>query len=281
MSNSMFVGNRFRFTNFSNIPILFFVLAVVASDAGIGTADEPEAELSAQRLYEKAFNAADSGQSKEAVRLTGLAIEKDQQLAAAYYLRGRERFRLGQVKGSAADFDTYVKLRPNRKASLWERGISLYYVGRFREGARQFELYQTTYANDVENSVWRYICVARADGVAKARESILPIQHDRRVPMMEIYRMFRGEATPADVIKAANADPQQPAATLAGQVFYANLYIGLFYDANGKSELARKHIELAADPKNKRAHATGYMWDVARVHSVHLKSREDEKDPSE
>ena len=96
-------------------------------------------------------------------------------LATAYYLRGRENFRLGEIKKSVADFDKYVELRPRLESRQWERGIAYYYAGEFKKGAEQFELYQTYHDNDVENSVWRYLCIARSVGVDKARSVMLPI----------------------------------------------------------------------------------------------------------
>jgi hypothetical protein len=42
-------------------------------------------------------------------------------------------------------------------------------------------------------------------GVEKARAALMPIRNDRRVPMMQIYAMFRGQLEPAGVLKAAAA----------------------------------------------------------------------------
>ena len=47
-------------------------------------------------------------------------------------------------------------LRPDQEPAHWKRGISYYYAGRFDEGRKQFEGYQTVDDNDVENAVWRY-----------------------------------------------------------------------------------------------------------------------------
>jgi lipoprotein NlpI len=144
---------------------------------------------------------------------------------------------------------------------MWERGISYYYAKEFEKGAKQFELYQTYHDNDVENSVWRYLCVARAEGVEKARRTMLPIKNDPRVPMMQIYGMYLGQLTPDDVLKTAReGEPNEQ--TLTRRLFYAHLYIGLYHEAAGTSDEARKHIALAE--KHKIGH---YMWDVAHVHA--------------
>ena len=49
-----------------------------------------------------------------AVRLASEAIGLDAKLSVAYYLRGRERFRLGMIQESVQDFDKHVKLSPER-----------------------------------------------------------------------------------------------------------------------------------------------------------------------
>jgi lipoprotein NlpI len=222
-----------------------------------------------RQLLGRAAKAAGEGNSEQAVDLATLAIGADPTLADAFYLRGRENFRLGQVERSVADFDKYVALRPDAESRQWERGIALYYAGQFERGAKQFELYQTFHDSDVENSVWRYLCVARADGVEKARETMLPIENDPRVPMMQIYEMYRGKLKPDDVLAAARAgDPD--AETLAGRMFYADLYLGLYHEAAGNAELARKHILASAGNDQPNPRVNRYMWDVARIHAERL-----------
>ena len=70
-------------------------------------------------------------------------------------------------------------------------------AGKYDAGAKQFAAYQTVDSNDVENAVWRFLCMARAHGVDEARKSLLKVKHDARVPMMEIYALFAGQAKPA------------------------------------------------------------------------------------
>lgn len=220
----------------------------------------------AEDLLRLASAAEAAGDSAKAVDLATQAIAKDAKLSGAYYLRGREHFRLGKIKESVADFDKYVELRPELAPRQWERGISYYYAGEFKKGAKQFELYQTFHDNDVENSTWRFLCVARTNGIEKARATILPIKNDPRVPMMQILEMFRGKVTADEVLQAAQqGDPGKMA--MNRRLFYAHLYIGLLYEALGEKELAKKHIVTAADD-HKIGH---YMWDVARVHADLLK----------
>ena len=95
---------------------------------------------------------------------------------------------------------SFLRLKPDERAGHWRRGITCYYAKRFDEGRKQFEAYEEKDTNDVENAVWRYLCMARAEGVDKARASILKIGNDRRVPMMQVYALFAGKAKPEDVM---------------------------------------------------------------------------------
>jgi lipoprotein NlpI len=189
------------------------------------------------------------------------AIKQDASAAQPCYWRGRSLFCLGKVKPAVADFDRYVELAPKARSQQWELGIALYYAGEFERGAKQFELYQTFHDNDVENSVWRYLCVARTDGVKKAQETILPIKNDPRVPMMAVYELYQGKKTPEDVLAAAK-EGKPSEGELNAREFYAHLYVGLWYEAAGKADLAATHIGEAE--KHRIGH---YMWDVARVHN--------------
>jgi len=228
---------------------------------------------SAQEALKLATQASQQGKYEQAVEHLSEAIRLEPKNALAHYLRGRANFCLGNVKKSVADLDKYVELEPSAASRQWERGISYYYAGEYEKGAKQFELYQTYHDQDVENSTWRYLCVAAKDGVEKAKSNLLPIENDRRVPMMQIYALYQGKATPEDVFKAVEAGNPTPEAKNARE-FYANLYVGLWYQAAGKMDLARKHI-FAAE-KHKIGH---YMWDVAHIHADLLRAEEKDKSP--
>ena len=219
-----------------------------------------------EELLQQATQAAQRGNHRQSIEGLTAAIKANPQQPLPLYLRGREHFRVGQVSESVADFDRYVELLPSAKNQQWERGISYYYAGEYAKGAKQFEDYQKFHDQDVENSVWRYLCVARAENVEKARANMLPIEHDPRVPMMQIYDLYRGKLKPEEVLAAAEAgNPEKN--QLNQRLFYAHLYIGLWHEANGRAEEAKKHI-LDAE-HHKIAH---YMWDVAHVHAERLRA---------
>jgi lipoprotein NlpI len=191
--------------------------------------------------------------------VTALLLSQNR-LAEEYNRRGAEHFKMGQIQQSLDDFDRAIQLDPAQAPYHWQRGISLYYAGRYDDGRKQFELHQTVNGNDVENAAWRYLCMARAGTVASARAAILPIQHDSRVPMMQIYALYKGKATVDEVLAAARAGSPTTEA-LSERLFYAHLYIGLYDDAAGDAKGAREHIALA-----NRYTIDHYMGDVARVH---------------
>jgi lipoprotein NlpI len=208
-------------------------------------------------------------QHAEAIADFNKCLELDPACAEALDRRGSELFKLGRVAESLADFDRYLKLRPEAAPGHWKRGIALYYAGRYDEGRRQFEGYEKVDTNDVENAVWHFLCVARKDGLEKARASLLKIGKDKRVPMMQVYDLYRGALKPADVLAAAEAGEVAPPQRQQ-RLFYAHLYLGLYYDATGDRKQALEHIRQAAG-KYRIAH---YMGDVARVHEALLRKEQ-------
>ena len=200
----------------------------------------------------------------EAIRDFDKAIESNPRAAEAYDRRGSEHFKLGHIKESINDFDKFLDLRPEAKPGHWKRGISYYYAGRFDDGRKQFEAYQTVDSNDVENAVWRFLCMARAVGVDKARADMLKVGQDARVPMMRIYALFRGQAKPEDVLDAVRQGEPKPE-ELKQRLFYAHLYLGLYFEVNGDKKKSLEHLKAAEELKT-----GGYMGDVARVHRAIL-----------
>jgi lipoprotein NlpI len=187
--------------------------------------------------------------------------------AETYHQKGLDYFKEGKFKESVDAFNKYLQLKPERKPSHWQRGISFYYAGQFKEGQEQFEGYQTFDSNDVENAVWRYLCMVPLVGKKMAQEDLLKIGADKRVPMRQVYDLFAGKLKPDDVLTAAtNGNPGEE--QLNSRLFYAHLYLGLYYESEKDAKRALEHLEIATN------HRIGhYMWDVARVHRDVLKKR--------
>lgn len=191
------------------------------------------------------------------------AAGQAQGAAEAIFRRAVADFERGDVVAAAAGFDQVAELLPAQAPHLWQRGIALYYAERYGDCRTQFESHRAVNPNDVENAVWHYLCVARAESPAAARAALLPVGPDSRVPMPEIYRMFRGDLAPAAILPAAGDGP-------SGR-FYAHLYLGLYHEAQGRPAAALDHIRTAA--AERFARVGGYMHMVARVHLGVLQGR--------
>lgn len=218
-----------------------------------------------QRVAARAALQVAAGQYQAAVDDYDRLLQLAPDAATAYDDRGSAKFMAGRIEASIEDFDRYLKLRPDQQPWHWKRGISYYYAGRYDAGRRQFEGYQTVDDNDVENAVWRFLCMARSVGVEQARQDMLRIKRDLRIPMTEVYELYAGQAQPDDVLAAARAG--SPAEVeLNARLFYAHLYLGLYFEATGDAARARQHITTAAE-KHRIGH---YMWNVADLHARRL-----------
>jgi len=114
--------------------------------------------------------------------------------------RATADFLSGRIERSVAGFDQVVELAPEMAPYLWQRGIALYYMGRYDDCRAQFESHRTVNPNDVENAAWHFLCFARLQSPEEARKALLPVGHDSREPMMTIYKVFRGENRPEELL---------------------------------------------------------------------------------
>lgn len=273
---------------------IFWLLIWILSTLGAGQAADAASRTAL--LLRQARLAYEQGRLAEAINLATKAVEADPKNSQAYYtrgqlyeaaqqadkavadydsvlsqdpkatefyqLRGSANFKRGKIAESIADFDRYLASNPKQEPHHWQRGISYYYAERYADGQRQFESHQTVNDNDVENAVWHFLCVARQQGVEKARAALIQVKPDPRVPMTQVFSLFAGKGTPEAVLEAAEAG-QPSASELKQRQFYAHLYLGLYYEAMGQATQAKEHVLKAAGPY----WAPHYMGDVARVHA--------------
>ncbi len=175
----------------------------------------------------------------------------------AYVQRGMVKFKLAQISESITDFDTAEKLKPSITPYLWQRGLSYYYAQRFAEGASQFEIDLTVNSQDVEETVWRYLCIARLQGSDEARKSLLSVKNDPRLVMRKVYQLYGGNCSIEDVLKIGNPFDKR-------SKFYSHLYVGLYFEAGDRPEDARSYITKAVESYR----IDDYMWYLARVHKI-------------
>jgi lipoprotein NlpI len=209
-------------------------------------------------------------QNDDAIKAFTTLIKLDPAYAIAYDRRGDAELKSGKFKEAVADFDKYLEMTKDPKAAPnhWRRGIALYYAGRYRDGVKQFDLHRTVNPEDVENSAWHYLCNARANTPKKAREDLIPVTKDARVPMKQVLELFAGKLKPQDVIDAAE-NAKLKGEALKEARFYANLYVALYYESEGDAKKALEHLATAVE-KYKIGH---YMWDVADAHLRLLKAK--------
>ena len=173
----------------------------------------------------------------------------------AYIRRGMVKFQLGKIDESIDDFDMAEKLDARLKPYLWQRGLSYYYADRFAEGAQQFAIDLTVNSQDVEETVWRYLCMARLGGVTEARQQLLTVKNDPRRVMCSVYDLFAGNCTADEVLNVGLVEGVKG-------LFYSHLYLGLYYEAENNGNLAQAYIVKAAD----KYQIDDYMWYLAQVH---------------
>lgn len=185
--------------------------------------------------------------------------------AQALVERGMELFVAGKIAESVAEFDRAAAADRAIEAHLWQRGIAYYYLGRYEEGRRQFEIHRSVNPADVENSAWWYLCMAKLGRREEARKKLLPVGHDDRAPMMEVYALYAGKGSARAVLEAIErGNPADRERRM--REFYGRLYLGLHADAAGDPARAREHIRAAVETR-----VGGYMWEVARIHLARLK----------
>lgn len=270
------------------------LVVVLISCPACGTAADPLAE--ADRAYNKkdyakaaelaAVAVKADPKSTNAIYLLGMAqlglrdnaaavesftvtLKLDQALAAAHDRRGDAQLKLGKFPEAIADFDAFLKENPKFAPEHWRRGIALYYAEKFEDGVKQFDTHKTVNPEDVENAVWHYLCNVKVAGKEKSQKALIDVTRDARVPMAEIQKLYAGKLKPDDVLAAAE---KIKADTPAGKSarFYANLYVGLWYDAEGDAKNVRKHLTEAVESYQ----VPDYMWDVGHAHLQLLKARD-------
>ena len=180
-----------------------------------------------------------SAVTSEFQRLTK-ALAEDPLNARLYVQRGMASFQLGNLTAAIDDFDRAEHLTPTLTPYLWQRGIAYYYAERYADGAKQFEADLTVNGHDVEETVWRYLCQAQAQGSHAAREALLPVQRDSRPVMGWVYRLFAGACSAEQVIVHSRDAGRRDR-------FYSDLYVGLYFEAERDGNRARCHISQVAE----------------------------------
>lgn len=173
---------------------------------------------------------------------------------------GMRKFQAADVKGSLLDFDEALKLGGVRlRPYLWQRGISLYYLDSFQEGAKQFRDDVAVNPSDTEESIWAFLCEAQLYGPDKARQDILKVGRDPRSVMRAAQAAFEQGLGSAAIAAVAGNETQGHAA------FYSQLYVALYEESIGNEAKAKEAMLRAAATEYAKT-SGDYMAGVARVH---------------
>ena len=249
-------GSASRVLMLAGSPLLLLAVFCLSADAQESSDQPPSAgqllqsadQLLAAESFDEAYALAD-----KAAKLSPNAAGVLQRAAEIMYLSGHS-------KQSLPLFDRVVELAPESAPQNWQRGIALCSCGDFERGAEQFKTHHDVNPDDVENSAWYFLCIAKTKGLKAARETVIPSRGDGRQPMMSVLKMLKGELEPEGVLKAA-ADESLTGRAGKTARFYGDLYVGLYYDSLGKQAEA-----IAALKRSQEYGISGYMVSTARVY---------------
>ena len=112
--------------------------------------------LAGEKKYEEAINTA-----AELVRREPKNSRLRLLLANTYFIAARTELAIEA-------YDKSIDLDASLKPYLWQRGLALYYAGKYEDGVDQFETHQEVNSQDVENAVWHMLCAAKVSGIESA-----------------------------------------------------------------------------------------------------------------
>ncbi|RMF44856.1 MAG: tetratricopeptide repeat protein [Planctomycetota bacterium] len=209
-----------------------------------------------------------TGDYQRTMKLAREATQQAGDAASVWQEAGELMYRSGHPAESLPLFERAVELRPESLPYNWQRGIALATCAQWEAAAEQFARHREVNPDDVENSAWHYLCVAKRQGADVAQTQLIPSRGDPRPPMMEVLRMLRGELQPAQLIAQVENNDALAAEAKERALFYAQLYAGLYCDARGDIPQALQYLEAA-----QQTSVRGYMPDAARVYLQALRSR--------
>eukprot|EP00892_Ulva_mutabilis_P011136 jgi/Ulvmu1/8395/UM042_0102.1 len=174
---------------------------------------------------------------------------------------GMAQFRMGNVQASIELFDRAMEARPTVKPYLWQRGLSLFYAGRYADAAEQFRADVAVNPNDTEEAIWTYLAEAQLFGATRARDQLLQVGQDPRQYMRQAYAAVSA-STSAEVAAATRAN-----SATGPDAFYLALYRGLLLEALGDTTAAAAAVAAARGTEYAQRYARkDYMIALADVH---------------
>ena len=172
----------------------------------------------------------------------------------------------GDFERSEWALDAAILLDQRCQPRLWQRGLCCFYMGKFEKGIEQFEADMDANGGDLEEVVWHFICKCGKIGFQDAlKDGFLPLRaaSNSPPPMAKVLSLFKGLASPDDVLASAQA----PDGTIVlsynntNALSYANFYIGIYYQLQGKLDNARVYLQKAAEMND-----PDYMGQLMQLH---------------
>ncbi len=213
-------------------------------------------------LHEARGRYLDARESRaEALKAFDRALECEAGLPGLRHERASLLFRLEKFPEALRDYAESIAAGagPHDADSCWERGLAWYYAGDFEAGQKQFEGYHRADSLDIENGLWRFLCIAEREGVPRAVETVLDYPRKVRPPFPALLALYSGRGSPEAVLEEARrGDPG--AAGENERLFYAHYYIAKHFEVRREKAKALEQIEKALE------HRIGhFMYDCARI----------------
>ncbi len=169
-----------------------------------------------------------------------------------HHTRAGVLFRLGQFQEAIQDYDYGIRFgSPHNTNSCWERGLAQYYAGDFQGGKEQFSRYHRVGALDIENGLWRMLCIAEDKGMEIARQTMLEYPNKRRKPFPALLALYLNKGNTEAVFTEATLGITLEQ-ELRVNLFNAHYYVGKYYEITEQKGLALTHIREAL--KHKTSH---------------------------
>ncbi len=184
---------------------------------------------------------------------------------ALYSARGDAHLFAGHFKEARLDFEKMISLDPSQDAPHWRLGIVYFLLGDYGKGAAQFQRYHAYDDHDRENGVWHFFCLAKVEGVEKARGKMLAYTRFDRHPFPSLYEMHAGKKSAAEVLKEVE-EAAVEVEEKERRRFFAELYVGMEDWLQGRKKEAAGHLEKAVSNRwGREVSQKTYMWQVARL----------------
>ena len=186
------------------------------------------------------------GNNVRAIKDYSAALGLNSTVADIYQLRGCSHFKMGNVLAAVQDWQIFIQLKPKKETEHWQICVGHALLGNYEEARKRFEWHWTVNTEDMEVAFWHFLCVARTEGLAKARENLMTVSGEKRVPMAQIYELYKGEGDESSVwLAAANGTPNP--VERAQREFFAHYYLGLLRQAEGHLEDAKTSVTKALE----------------------------------